>query len=41
MGHCPRGKHCHLTHRKKRDENRILKTKEKSAKWGFINFFYK
>ncbi len=36
MGHCPRGKQCHLTHRRKRNENKILKTIETSFKWDFL-----
>ncbi|CAF4092407.1 unnamed protein product [Rotaria sp. Silwood2] len=31
-GQCPRGKQCHLTHRRKRNENNILKTKSNSSK---------
>ncbi|CAF2161240.1 unnamed protein product [Rotaria magnacalcarata] len=35
-GRCPRGKHCHLTHRRKRNENNILKIKSKPVEESFL-----
>lgn len=36
LGHCPRGKQCHLTHRKKRKEKKTISKKDPTTKCEYL-----